>query len=128
MRAGNVRSRSWFLASFTHSLLTMIALLRGGDARHVVEPGPAHLDAGLQLHARTLVHEVAEQRVGLLVEHRLFLGLRVGDGDQLHVLNFMPSLPMKAVKIARLASPAVMAMRLPLISSILVGPRRRRDR
>ncbi len=28
---------------------------------------------------------------------------------------------MKAVKIARLASPAVMAMRLPLISEILVG-------
>ena len=28
---------------------------------------------------------------------------------------------MKAVKIARLASPAVIAMRLPLISSILVG-------
>ena len=30
---------------------------------------------------------------------------------------------MKAVKIARLASPAVMAMRLPLISEILVGLR-----
>ena len=28
---------------------------------------------------------------------------------------------MNAVKIARLASPAVMAMRLPLISSTLVG-------
>ena len=94
----------------------MIALLKRRDAGHVVEAGPAHLHAGLQLHARALIHEVAEQRIGLLAEDGLLLRLRIGDGDQLDVVTLMPSLPMKAVKIARLASPAVIAMRLPLIS------------
>ena len=47
-----------------------------------------HLDPGLQLHARALVHEVAEQRVGLLVEHRLLLALGVGHRDDLHVFHF----------------------------------------
>src|SRR5262249_26928802 len=46
-----------------------------------------HLHSGLQLHARPLVHEIAEQGIGLLVEDRLLLGLRIGDGDEINVIH-----------------------------------------
>ena len=65
----------------------MMALLRGRDAGHVVEPRPAHLHAALELHARALIHEVAEQRIGLPAEHGLLFRRRIGDGDQLHVAD-----------------------------------------